>query len=69
MNDMKTTAKRIFNALAFTNVSNLGEFQTLLRQIDERAIPVREPVQYGTISRISGNAPVAPSTVNIQGAL
>ncbi|MHB1186471.1 hypothetical protein [Thiobacillus sp.] len=69
MNDTKTTAKRIFNALAFANVSNLGEFQTLLRRIDEPAVPVREAIQHGTISPVSSNAPAAPAIAHIQGAL
>lgn len=39
---MNTLVKNIFNALAFANANNLGEFQTLLRQIDAPESPVQE---------------------------
>jgi hypothetical protein len=66
MNAMSKTAKKIFNALAFANVSNLGEFHTLLRQIDEPDASVRERDQTRTNSQPCGNAPLMG---HIQGAL
>ena len=39
---MSILVKKIFNALAFANANNLGEFQTLLRQIDAPEPPVQE---------------------------
>jgi hypothetical protein len=65
MNDISTTAKRIFNALAFANVSNLGEFHSLLRQIDAPNT-AREPEQTRTITQPPGNTPVLG---HIQGAV
>lgn len=65
MNDISTTAKRIFNALAFANVSNLGEFHSLLRQIDAPDI-ARKSAQARTIAQPSGNTPVLG---HIQGAV
>lgn len=65
MNDISTTAKRIFNALAFANVGNMGDFHSLLRQIDAPDT-AREPAQPRTIAESSGNAPVLG---HIQGAV
>jgi len=69
MNETNTTAKKLFNALAFANVSTLGEFRTLLRQIDEPAAPVNAPAQHGTISLASSSSAVAQAIGPIQGAL
>lgn len=66
MNAMSKTAKRIFNALAFANVGNQGEFHTLLSQIDAPDTSVREPAQPRTIAQPSGSAPVIG---HIQGAV
>jgi len=65
MNAINTTAKRIFNALAFANVGNLGEFHSLLRQIDAPDT-AREAAQPKTMAETSGNAPVLG---HIQGAV
>jgi hypothetical protein len=56
MNDMNTTAKRLFNALAFANVSNLGEFHALLRQIDEPDPASPAPAQPEAMARPSAGA-------------
>jgi hypothetical protein len=66
MNDMNTSAKRLFNALAFANVSNLGEFHTLLRQIEEPDTSVRGTTQPDAITHPSASAQVIGY---IQGAL
>jgi hypothetical protein len=58
MNAMRKTARRIFNALAFANVSNLGEFHTLLRQLDDPETAAHEPTQPGTMAQPSGNTPL-----------
>lgn len=65
MNDISTTAKRIFNALAFANVSNLGEFHSLLRQIDAPDT-APEPARARTNAQPAGNTPVLG---HIQGAV
>lgn len=62
MNDTNPTAKRIFNALAFANVNNLGEFRALLRQVDEQDTSVRETAQPDAIAQASAIG-------QIQGAL
>lgn len=69
MNDMDTTVKKLFKALAFANVSTLGEFRTLLREIDEPAVSVNEPAQHGTLSLASSSSAVAQAIGHIQGAL
>ena len=56
MNDMNTTAKRLFNALAFANISNLGEFHALLRQIDEPDAALPATAQPDAIARPSASA-------------
>lgn len=66
MNDMDTTVKKLFKALAFANAGNLGEFRTLLRQIDEPDTSVLERAQSGAIAQASASAPVIG---HIQGAL
>jgi hypothetical protein len=66
MNDISTTAKRIFNALAFANVSNIDEFHALLRQVDAPDTSAREQAQPRTIAQPSGNA---PALGRIQGAV
>jgi len=58
MNAISKTANRLFNAMAFANVSNLGEFHTLLRQIDEPDHAVREPAQPRTTAQSSDCAPL-----------
>lgn len=58
MNEISTTAKRIFNALAFANVSNMGEFHSLLRQIDAPDTPAREQAQARVNAQPAGNTPV-----------
>jgi hypothetical protein len=66
MNALRKTANKIFNALAFANVSNLGEFRTLLRQIDEADATANEVPPRGTISQPSTSTPLVG---HIQGAL
>jgi len=66
MNVMSKTAKRILNALTFANAGNLGEFHTLLRQIDAPDTSAREPAQPRTTAQASGSAPVLG---HIQGAV
>ena len=66
MNVMSKTAKRILNALTFANAGNLGEFHTLLRQIDAPDTSAREPAQPRATARASGSAPVLGQ---IQGAV
>ncbi len=69
MNTMSQTAKRIYNALAFANVNNLGEFRTLLRQIDDPAVPADGPIPHGALSPASSVATDAHAIGHIQGAL
>ncbi|MDP1645433.1 MAG: hypothetical protein Q8L71_08020 [Thiobacillus sp.] len=63
------TAKRILNALAFSNVNNLGEFRALLQQIDESGDPAYKPDSHDATPPASGNSPVTPYLHHIQGAL
>lgn len=69
MNAISQTAKKILNALVFANVDNLGEFRTLLCQIDAPAGPDQEPAQHGAISRSSGSSAGTPVIGHAQGAL
>jgi hypothetical protein len=66
MDDMNTITKKLFNALAFANVSNLGEFQTLLRQIDE---PDTAELEMAQPDATAPSSAIAPIIGHIQGAL
>lgn len=44
MTTLHKTAKKIFDALAFANISNLGELQALLREVDEPSDPAPRPL-------------------------
>jgi hypothetical protein len=66
MNTMNQTAKMLFNALSFANVSTLGELHTLLRQIDEPGVAVNVSAQPGGIAQAAVSV---PPIGHIQGAL
>ncbi len=42
---MLATLKTLFNALSFANVNNLGEFRTMLREVDAPAEKNRQPTR------------------------
>ncbi|MBU2642982.1 MAG: hypothetical protein KJ889_14380 [Gammaproteobacteria bacterium] len=65
---MNTLANKILNALSFANVSNLGEFHALLRQLDapDRSPPARETARH----KVAAPGPeAAPVHGYIQGAV
>lgn len=65
---MSTLAHKILNALSFANVSNLGEFHALLRQLDapDRPPAARETARHKVTAPRSEAAPVHG---HIQGAV
>jgi hypothetical protein len=68
MDAVTHTAKRILDALAFSNVSRLDEFRALLHKIDEAASPAGQCASHdGTPP--SGNSAVTPALHRVQGAL
>ena len=52
---MNTFTQTLFNALSFANVSNLHEFETRLRQIDNRPV-ANQPAPARTPSPLSARA-------------
>ncbi len=60
---------KILNALAFANVSNLGEFRSLLRQIDPPSAPVQDENQHRTISAEFDTPVATPGIRHAQGTL
>jgi hypothetical protein len=42
---MLANFKTLFDALSFANVNNLGEFRTMLRDVDARAEKNRRPTR------------------------
>jgi len=68
MDAVTHTARKILDALAFSNVNRLDEFSALLQKIDEPAGPAGQPASRdGTPP--SGNSPVTPALHRVQGAL
>ena len=65
MKAMIQTAKTLLGAMAFANVSNLGEFRTLLRQVDRPA----DELDVSNCDASRSAAPHAAVLHNAQGAL
>ena len=63
---MNALTQQLFNALSFANVSNLGEFRTLLNQIDAPDHSAKQPEQPKANSQTSDSAPILG---HIQGAV
>jgi hypothetical protein len=60
---------KILNALAFANVGNQGEFNTLLRQVELSSAAGKNEAQRGSVSAAAGTSSAAPGIRHAQGAL
>lgn len=60
---------KILNALAFANVGNQAEFNTLLRQVDLPSASSQNQAQRGSVSAASDTSSGAPEIRHAQGAL
>lgn len=69
MNAMIQAGKTILNALAFANVSNLGEFRAMLRQIEQPSASGHEQAPHGMVSAVSDSPAVAHGIQHARGAL
>ena len=60
---------KLLNALAFANVGNQGEFNTLLRQVDLPSASGQNQAQRGSVSAAADTSSAAPGIRHAQGAL
>ena len=60
---------KILNALAFANVGNQDQFNTLLRQVDLPSASGQKQAQHGPVSAVSDTSSGAPAIRHAQGAL
>lgn len=60
---------KILNALAFANVGNQNEFNTLLRRIEPSSAAGQNPAQRGSVSAAADTSSAAPGIRHAQGAL
>jgi hypothetical protein len=64
-----TFMTKLLNALAFANVGNQGEFNTLLRQVDLPSASGQNQAPRGSVSAASDTPSGAPEIRHAQGAL
>mgnify|MGYP006974891012 CR=1 FL=1 len=60
---------KLLNALAFSNVNNLGDLRALLRQIDSPSSSEQDQFLHGSVSALGDQPSVAPEFRRAQGAL
>lgn len=69
MTTLARTGKPLLNALAFANVSNLGEFEALLRQIPPAPPPERAQEDDPPVADGSAKLSIVPAITRMRQAL
>jgi hypothetical protein len=69
MNTPSKTLKTLIDALAFANVNSLGEFRTMLHQIDGAGQSAHQPNPQASTAATCSASHFAPAVGHIQGAL
>jgi hypothetical protein len=69
MNTSSKTLRSLIDALAFANVNSLGEFRTMLHQIDRPAQPAPQATPHAPAAATCSAASFVPAVGHVQGAL